>query len=222
MAGVRSLVDAVVSLPNTRISGDARRSQSECESGGDQKISTHLSATVIKRSNIIEVSFRSHDAAWARAFLARLMTAYLALHARLSQNPQAQAFFQPQRGLLDRTVAAIGKSTPRRAIANRNLSIHPAETGSDNRNLRGRGGLSHHRRAARFQDAADRQPGSRAEADSAAPDQGIEDGAEYRAAAVETADAATRNRAGRTAEPLPADQRESARSTPSCKPARKS
>jgi uncharacterized protein involved in exopolysaccharide biosynthesis len=66
-----------------------------------QKISSHLSATVIKRSNIIEVSIRSHDSVWAQAFLTQLMTSYLALHGRLSQNPQAQAFFQQQRDLLD-------------------------------------------------------------------------------------------------------------------------
>ena len=102
ISGVRSLVDSVVSLPYAGVLGAARRPQSECEAGGRfREISNHLSATVIKRSNIIEVAIRSHDAAWARAFLTRLMTSYLALHGRLSQNPQAQAFFQAQRGLLD-------------------------------------------------------------------------------------------------------------------------
>jgi len=101
VAGMRSLVEAVVSLPYTgylALHGDPSPNANQA---AIRKISTHLSATVIKRSNIIEVSFRAHDAAWARTFLARLMTSYLALHARLSQNPQAEEFFQTQRGLLN-------------------------------------------------------------------------------------------------------------------------
>jgi uncharacterized protein involved in exopolysaccharide biosynthesis len=99
--GVRELVASVVSLPGEAylaMHGGPRANSTQEQI---QKISNHLSATVIKRSNIIEVSIRSHDAVWARAFLAQLMTEYLALHGRLSQNPQAQAFFQEQRGLLD-------------------------------------------------------------------------------------------------------------------------
>ena len=101
MSGVRDLVASAVNLPAQAylaMHGGPRATSNQEEI---QKISSHLSATVIKRSNIIEVSIRSHDAAWAQAFLAQLMTSYLALHGRLSQNPQAQAFFQQQRGLLD-------------------------------------------------------------------------------------------------------------------------
>lgn len=101
ISGVRSLVDSVVSLPYQGYLALHGDSNPNANQEALRKISTHLSATVIKRSNIIEVAFRSHDAAGARAFLTRLMTSYLALHARLSQNPQAQAFFQAQRGLLD-------------------------------------------------------------------------------------------------------------------------
>ena len=99
--GVRDLVASLVSLPGAAymaMHGGPRATSSEEEI---RKISNHLSATVIKRSNIIEVSITAHDAVWAQAFLAQLMTSYLALHGRLSQNPQAQAFFQEQRGLLD-------------------------------------------------------------------------------------------------------------------------
>jgi uncharacterized protein involved in exopolysaccharide biosynthesis len=99
--GVRELIASVVSLPAEAyiaMHGGPRADSIQSEI---QKISSHLSATVIKRSNIIEVSIRSHDAVWAQAFLAQLMTSYLALHGRLSQNPQAQAFFQQQRELLD-------------------------------------------------------------------------------------------------------------------------
>jgi uncharacterized protein involved in exopolysaccharide biosynthesis len=99
--GVRDLVASVINLPGQAylaMHGGPRADSIQSEI---QKISNHLSATVIKRSNIIEVSIRSHDAVWAQAFLAQLMTQYLALHGRLSQNPQAQAFFQQQRELLD-------------------------------------------------------------------------------------------------------------------------
>ena len=98
---VRELVASAVSLPGEAymaMHGGPRASSKQEEI---QKISNHLSATVIKRSNIIEVSITSHDALWAQAFLGQLMSSYLALHGRLSQNPQAQAFFDRQRTLLD-------------------------------------------------------------------------------------------------------------------------
>jgi uncharacterized protein involved in exopolysaccharide biosynthesis len=101
LAGVRNFVDAVVSLPVNAYVALHGGPNSNANQDEIQKISNHLSATVIKRSNIIEVEIRSHDPAWARAFLAQLMTSYLALHGKLSQNPQAQAFFQAQRELLD-------------------------------------------------------------------------------------------------------------------------
>jgi uncharacterized protein involved in exopolysaccharide biosynthesis len=101
LMAMRNFVDEVVSLPvdaYVALHGgpNANANQNEI-----QKISNHLSATVIKRSNIIEVAILSHDPVWARAFLTQLMTSYLALHGKLSQNPQAQAFFQAQRELLD-------------------------------------------------------------------------------------------------------------------------
>jgi len=99
--GVRELIASMVSFPADAyiaMHGGPRANSIQAEI---QKISNHLSATVIKRSNVIEVSIRSHDAVWAQAFLTQLMTSYLALHGRLSQNPQAQAFFQQQRALLD-------------------------------------------------------------------------------------------------------------------------
>ncbi len=107
---VRNLVGSAITLPYEgylALHGDPRPNANQ---EAISKISAHLSATVIKRSNIIEISFRAHDAAWARTFLARLMTSYLALHARLSQNPQAEAFFQAQRGLLDQRLRQSEKA----------------------------------------------------------------------------------------------------------------
>lgn len=73
-------------------------------------IDRHLEASVIKRSNIIEVDYRSHDRRWSKDFLDRLMTKYLELHAHLSQDPQAQQFFEEQTKLLkDRLEASDEK-----------------------------------------------------------------------------------------------------------------
>ena len=56
----------------------------------------HLDPEVIKRSNVIEIRYSSHDADWSREFLSRLITQYLEYHGRLSHAPQAQVFFKNQ------------------------------------------------------------------------------------------------------------------------------
>ncbi len=63
-------------------------------------LAQHLDSNVIKRSDIIEVSFRSHDPAWSQKFLSLLLNRYLELHARISHDPQAERFFQQQAALL--------------------------------------------------------------------------------------------------------------------------
>jgi polysaccharide biosynthesis protein PslE len=65
-----------------------------------------LGASVIKRSNIIEVEFRSHDRRWSKDFLDRLMSKYLEFHAHLSHDPQAQQFFEEQTTLLKNRLQA--------------------------------------------------------------------------------------------------------------------
>jgi uncharacterized protein involved in exopolysaccharide biosynthesis len=110
IAGVRNLVNAVVSLPSEAYLAMHGGPNSNASLDEIQKISNHLSATVIKRSNIIEVSIRSHDATWAQAFLGQLMTSYLNLRGQLSQNPEAQAFFQAQRQLLDQRLQESEKA----------------------------------------------------------------------------------------------------------------
>jgi uncharacterized protein involved in exopolysaccharide biosynthesis len=64
------------------------------------ELAQHLDADVIKRSDIIEVRFRSHDAAWSQKFLSLLLNRYLELHARISHDPEAEKFFQQQAALL--------------------------------------------------------------------------------------------------------------------------
>lgn len=56
--------------------------------------------TVIKRSNIIEVNFRSPDAKWSEGFLSRLLNEYLEYRARISHDPEAEQFFREQAQLL--------------------------------------------------------------------------------------------------------------------------
>ncbi len=63
-------------------------------------ITRHLSASVIKRSNIIEVEFHSSDRVWTKTLLVRLMSKYLEFHAYLSHDPEAQQFFEEQASIL--------------------------------------------------------------------------------------------------------------------------
>jgi uncharacterized protein involved in exopolysaccharide biosynthesis len=60
------------------------------------KIRRHLNPQVIKRSNVIEITYSSHDAQWSRELLSRLLNQYLEYHARISHDPQAEIFFQRQ------------------------------------------------------------------------------------------------------------------------------
>ncbi len=99
-AAVMRVVTAVFSVPAsgyTALHGGRMLSPKE---EWALKIANHLSISVIKRSNVIEVTFRSGNAKWSRDFLARLLDRYLELHARLSQDPQAEKFFEVQRMLL--------------------------------------------------------------------------------------------------------------------------
>lgn len=64
------------------------------------KIANHLKATVILRSNVIALSYRSHDSQWSQEFLRRLINKYLEHHARISHDPEAQRFFEQQAELL--------------------------------------------------------------------------------------------------------------------------
>jgi len=64
------------------------------------ELGQHLSASIIKKSDIIEVNFRSHDPAWSKQFLELLIGAYLDYHAHISHDPAAEQFFNQQAKLL--------------------------------------------------------------------------------------------------------------------------
>ena len=63
-------------------------------------VERNLDASVVKRSNIIDVEFRSHDRLWTKDFLDRLMSRYMEFHASMSHDPQAEKFYQQQTQLL--------------------------------------------------------------------------------------------------------------------------
>ncbi|MDO8432695.1 MAG: hypothetical protein Q7S58_09830 [Candidatus Binatus sp.] len=65
------------------------------------KLADKLSASVIKRSNIIELSFKFNDARWSQMFLSHLIERYLELHALVSHDPNAEQFFRNQAELLE-------------------------------------------------------------------------------------------------------------------------
>jgi uncharacterized protein involved in exopolysaccharide biosynthesis len=65
------------------------------------KLSRHLHPSVIKMSDIIEVSFTTHDPTWAQTFLSRLLDQYLDYHSRLTSDPQAEKFFDQQAKILE-------------------------------------------------------------------------------------------------------------------------
>ncbi len=69
-------------------------------------LSRHLTASVIKKSDVLEISFRSHDPAWSKQFVTLLLSAYLDYHARISHDPQAQEFFTAQAKLLKEKLEA--------------------------------------------------------------------------------------------------------------------
>lgn len=64
------------------------------------QLEQHLSASIIKKSDLIEVNFRSHDPTWSKQFLELLIGAYLDYHAHISHDPAAEKFFGEQARLL--------------------------------------------------------------------------------------------------------------------------
>jgi uncharacterized protein involved in exopolysaccharide biosynthesis len=69
-----------------------------------EKLGRHLDCSLIKRSNIIEVTFGSRDAKWSHDFLTRLLDHYLQLRGEISHDPQAERFFMHQAELLRATL----------------------------------------------------------------------------------------------------------------------
>ncbi len=95
-----AMVEAVLDLPNRLyelIHGSAPESP---RAQWARRIERHFSSYVIKRSNVIEVSFTSHDPKWSHDFLSRLIDQYQEFHSSMSHDPQAERFFQKQAEIL--------------------------------------------------------------------------------------------------------------------------
>ncbi len=63
-------------------------------------IQKRLGAVVIRKSNMLEVSYQSRDALWAREFLAALLNRYFELHAQIVHDARSEQFFDTQIGRL--------------------------------------------------------------------------------------------------------------------------
>jgi uncharacterized protein involved in exopolysaccharide biosynthesis len=94
------LIEGVISLP-TRLYGLLHDTASlTAREQWAHQIERHFSASVIRRSNVIEISFSSHNRQWSHDFLERLLDKYLEVHSSMSHDPQAERFFQRQATIL--------------------------------------------------------------------------------------------------------------------------
>jgi len=102
VARVLGLIKTVLGLPGLTYRLLHGTPQMTAQDRWVRQLSEKLGVSVIKRSDIIEISFRSQDSLWCQEFLEHLISAYLELHGQLSNDPQAQQFFQTQATLLQR------------------------------------------------------------------------------------------------------------------------
>jgi uncharacterized protein involved in exopolysaccharide biosynthesis len=102
-----AIVEQIIDLPS-RLYGLMHGAASETpQAQWAHRIERHFSSNVIKRSNVIEISYTSHDPKWSHDFLSRLIDKYQEFHSNISHDPQAERFFETQAGILrDRLRAA--------------------------------------------------------------------------------------------------------------------
>jgi uncharacterized protein involved in exopolysaccharide biosynthesis len=93
-------VNYVLGLPGAGYRAMHDTPQLDARDAWANELEQHLSASVIKKSDIIEVNFRAHDPAWSKQFLEVLLGAYLDYHAHISHDPAAEQFFSQQANLL--------------------------------------------------------------------------------------------------------------------------
>jgi len=94
------VAETVIALPDRLYGlfhGAARETAQETWA---HRIERHFSSWVIKRSNVIEISFTAHDPKWSHDFLERLIDRYQEFHSSMSHDPQAERFFQKQAEIL--------------------------------------------------------------------------------------------------------------------------
>jgi succinoglycan biosynthesis transport protein ExoP len=95
-----SIVGSVIGLPEALY----RLIHNEPALNAKQKrllvIQSKLSAVVIRKSNMIEVSLRSNDPEWTRKFLSALLDRYFELHSKIEHSARSTRFFDTQSELL--------------------------------------------------------------------------------------------------------------------------
>ncbi len=100
MGRMVSMVKSVIDLPGSVYGVLHSSPEMTPRQQWASELAARLSSSVIKRSNVIEVDFRAHDPQWAETFLRRLLDQYMEFHARISQDPQTERFFQQQSEIL--------------------------------------------------------------------------------------------------------------------------
>ncbi|HEV3113797.1 MAG TPA: hypothetical protein VGY99_25190 [Candidatus Binataceae bacterium] len=101
-----AVVEGMIDLPN-RIYGLIHGQGTETpQAQWARRIERHFSSAVIKRSNVIEISFVAHDPKWSHDFLERLIDKYQEFHSSMSHDPQAERFFQNQAEVLRQRLQA--------------------------------------------------------------------------------------------------------------------
>ncbi len=93
------------------------------------ELSQHLSASIIKKSDIIEVNFRSHEPAWSKQFLDLLIGAYLDYHAHISHDPAAEQFFNQQAKMLQAKLEAAEEQLREFQVKSGITSVEDQRTG---------------------------------------------------------------------------------------------
>ena len=68
-------------------------------------IQERLSAVVIRKSNMIEVSLESPDPQWTRKFLSALLDQYFDLHSKIEHSVRSTVFFEDQKEILRKRLA---------------------------------------------------------------------------------------------------------------------
>ncbi len=93
-------VNYVLGLPGAGYRAMHDEPRIDPREGWANELEQHLSASIIKKSDIIEVNFRSHSPVWSKQFLGLLIGAYLDYHAHISHDPAAEQFFSQQAKML--------------------------------------------------------------------------------------------------------------------------
>ena len=101
-----AVVEGLIDLPN-RIYGLIHGAGTESpHARWARRIERHFSSAVIKRSNVIEISYTAHDPKWSHDFLERLIDKYQEFHSSMSLDPKAERFFQNQAEVLRQRLQA--------------------------------------------------------------------------------------------------------------------